>query len=298
MNRLHLPLLRLVLAPVVLLGVLALGTTTARAGVKSEAVEAAARYVSKKFGNEVTEELGEQGSQVLTARLGALAARYGEREAVQAAQKVGPRVFRLVDEAGGDHATRAAAVRLLGRAGPDAAWVVGRKQSMRLFMKHGDEAAEAMIKHKAIAEPLIDGFGQPAARALRSVSTPNARRLAMMADGDLAKIGRTRELMGVIGRYGDNGMNWVWRHKGALATAAVLTAFLNDPEPFINGTVDLAQVAGDSIIKPAVTGLAGGMGQRTNWTVVIPAVLGGATLLFLGRRLLRRGVATVTARRT
>lgn len=258
---------------------------TAFAGVKSEAVEGAVRFVKKKFDKEVSQELGEKGNEVLARKMQAYAARYGEKETIEAARRVGPQMFRIVEEAGEQGP---AAIRLLARNGDEAIWIASRKKSLSLFARHGDEAADAMIKHKEIAEGLIDGFGAPAANALRAVDGQNARRLAMMHEaGELARLGRAGELLNTVGRYGDNAMNWIWRNKGALATATVLAAFLNDPQPFIDGTVEVAEVAGQTLIRPVATEMSRGIAGRMNWTLLGVATL-GAGGLWISLRMLRR----------
>ena len=91
-------------------------------------------------------------------------------------------------------------------------------KGMQLFLKHGDEAAAVLVKHKGIAEPILEKLGQPAVKALQATNTQGCRRLSMMLEsGELAKIGRSQEILDVIGRYGDRAMNFVWQHKGALA---------------------------------------------------------------------------------
>lgn len=54
---------------------------------------------------------------------------------------------------------------------------------------------------------------------------------------------------------GDHAADFIWRNKGVLASGAALTAFLANPEPFLNGKRDLAQVATDGVVKPVVSGL-------------------------------------------
>lgn len=231
------------------------------AGITSKAARETAEFVMRKFGKEAEE----QGLQTLTRKIESLGAQYGN-EAVAAVKKVGPRALRIADEAGENGLE---SLRLLARYGDDAAWVVGKSNRLSLVAKYGDDAAEAMIKQGQIAEPLIESLGQPAAKVLKTVSTQNGRRLAMMADdGTLAKIGRTDELLNVVGRFGDRGLNFVWRNKGSLAVAATLTAFLANPQPFIDGTVDLTKTAAESLGKPLATEL----GKNANGTIVLPTL--------------------------
>lgn len=251
------------------------------AGVTSKAAKEAAEFVLRKFGKEAEE----QGLQTLTRRIETLGLKYGD-DAVAAVKKVGPRALNYIDEAG---ETGLQSAKLLARYGDDAVWIVRKPNRLAMFSKYGDDAARAMMKQGQIAEPLITSLGKPAATALKNVSARNARRLAMMAeDGTLAGIGRTEALLTVVGKYGDRAMAFVWRNKGALAVAGALTAFLANPEPFIDGTVELTKAAGESIAKPLATEI----GRGTNWTFVLPTliVLAGAFVglkLWLSRRLVR-----------
>ena len=100
----------------------------------------------------------------------------------------------------------------------------------------------------------------------------------LAADGHLEKLGHTPELLEVIARYGDRAMTFVWEHKEALAVATTLTAFLGDPELFINGTKDLAKVGIESIGKPlaevpvtVAKDSANEIAKSTNWTLLFGA---------------------------
>lgn len=237
-----------------------------QAGVPDKALRETAEFVMKKFGKEVAGETVE----TMTKKTSGLVLKYGD-EAVDAVKAGGPRIFRYIEEAGSNGEL---VVKLMAKRGDDAVWVVQKKNRLALFARYGDDAAEAMIKHKEIVEPVIESFGKPAAAALNNVSAQNARRLAIMSgDGELARIGRSDELLGVIGKYGDAAMNFIWKNKGALATATVLAAFLADPEPFINGGKDLAGVLAEKVGEPII--------RNTNWTLVI-IVFGTLALLYVG----------------
>lgn len=239
--------------------------TPASAQGKAAIAREMAEYVMKKFGKEVADE----GVETLTRKIENVILKYGE-DGVAAVKNVGPRSFRLIEEAGENGLE---SVKLMAKYGDEAVWVVGKKGRLAIFVKYGDNAAEAMIKHGEIAEPLITKFGDSAALALKGVSSQNARRISMLEDaGELAAIGRTPELLTVVGKYGDAAMDFVWKNKGALTVAAALAAFLSDPEPFINGSRDLAQTVGTSLVPP----IAEEVGKRTNWTLIILILIGVA----------------------
>jgi hypothetical protein len=259
---------------------------------KAVFVREATEYVLRKFGKEVAHE----GVETLTRKIETLALKHGD-EAVFAVRKVGPQTFHLVEQAG-EHGLQS--VKLMAKYGDEAVWVVGKPNRLAIFAKFGDDAAKAMMRHHEIAEPLLQSFGKPAARALKAVSPQNGRRLWMLAeDGQLATIGRTPELLDVVTKYGDRAMDFVWRHKGALTVTAGLTAFLANPEAFLDGATDITKIVGENAVKPvaSVPGqVASEAAKNTNWTVVIVCVvcvLGvlAATPLWLRHRVLTNRVS-------
>jgi hypothetical protein len=244
----------------------ALVPTPTWAGPTTQAAKEAAELLLRKFGKEVAEE----GVEKLSTRIELLALKFGD-DAISAVRKGGPRAMQAVERAG---AQGAVATRLLAREGEKALWIVEHPQRLKLFASYGDEAAEAMLKHKALAEPLVTAFHEPAAKALVQLDGRNARRLAMMADDrSLAAIGRSDELLAVVGRYGNRAMDFVWKNKKPLAAAAALTAFLANPEPFLDGTVELAR----DFVRPVAETIGGEAAKRTDWTW-----LGVTTILVLG----------------
>jgi hypothetical protein len=225
------------------------------ASPQSQVAKESAEYVLRKFGKEAAEE----GLEKLTTRIEALALKYGD-DALAAVRKGGPRALKAVEEASSQGA---AATRLLAREGDKALWIVENPERLKLLSAYGDDAAEAMLKHKALAEPLVSAFHKPATLALNQIDGQNARRLAKMADdGSLAAIGRTDALLGVVGRYGNRAMDFIWKNKKALAATAALTAFLANPEPFIDGTVDFAR----DFVGPVAETIGGEAAKRADWT--------------------------------
>ena len=242
----------------------------ARADIRSKAARETAEYVMRKFGVKAVEE----GSETLARRITTAAARHGD-DVFAAVRRVGPKALALADEAG-EQAPRA--LRLLSRHGDDAAvWLLKRPKSMRLLSRFGDDAAEVLVKHKGLAEPVLDQIGGPAVKALGAIGPQGGRRLAMMAEGgELAALGHTPELMEVISRHGDVAMDFIWKHKGALAVGTTLTAFLANPKPFLDGTNQLAGTVGETAVKPVVQAASGLI-----WALLalVALVLGGGAYL-------------------
>jgi len=218
------------------------------------------------------------GTSWATLGVGLVAAKYGEEVAVTAAKKVGPRLFRLVEEVGEDEAPRA--LKSLARRGDEAVWVVARPKSFALFAKYGDSAADAMIRHREISDPLIENYGMPMVRALTAVDGRNGRRLAMLADdGILTKLPQRDDVLNTIGKYGDRAADWVWRNKAAITTVAVAAAFVNDPEPFINGAVEVVDIGGEKVIRPVAEAAA----RSLNWNLIIAVPVTLLVLLIILR---------------
>lgn len=270
------------------LATLALAATPAAADGKSKAAQEAAEFVLRRFGREAAKD----GASVLARRIEQAAVTHGD-DVFKAVRMAGPRGLHLIEEAGA-HSKQVA--RLLATHGEHGAvYVASKPRAMQLVLSHGEEAAAVLVKSRGVALPAVESLGKPAIRAFQAIGSPqNARRLAMMAaeGGELAKIGRTPEVLAVIEKYGDKAMQFIWNHKGALATTAVLTAFLAEPEPFINGARDVTQTVVKPIADvPAISAKEGAaeVARNTNWTIVFLTVIATLTLLVAARfRLLSR----------
>lgn len=224
---------------------------------KSKAVQELVGFFKLRFPKEVAKI----GTSSLTQKIENLVIKYGD-DIFIASRKVGIQIFQIIDDAG-DYG--AEAVKLTARYGDDAILIVRKKERILLFIKYGENAAEAMIKHGEVAEPLLNTLGKPASEAFKAVSAQNGRRLAMLSlDGQLDKIGKTPELLEVVANYGDRAVDFIWNNKGGLTVAATLTAFLKNPEPFLNGAKDITTVITENATKP-ITEVA----KNTNWTIVI-----------------------------
>ncbi|MFM7592255.1 MAG: hypothetical protein ACKO85_10715 [Isosphaeraceae bacterium] len=230
-----------------IMGLIFLGfTTPVSAGVGEKVLQETAEFVLRKFGKTALRE----GAETFAERLGKASLRHGD-DILTAVRKVGPKAMKYADDAG-EEAPKV--IRLLSKHGDDAAhWVIERPQAMKLLSQHGDDAAEVMIRHKGLAEPVLERLGKPAVDALGAVGPQGGRRMAMLAEsGDLAKLGQVPELMNVIARYGDPAMDFIWRNKGPLAVGTTLTAFLAEPKAFIEGSASLAATVGSSLVQPVV----------------------------------------------
>ncbi|QEH36596.1 hypothetical protein OJF2_51800 [Aquisphaera giovannonii] len=259
------------------IGICLFAATSARADVASKIAQETAEFVLKKFGKKAITE----GTESLAKRIASSAARHGD-DVFKAVRRVGPGALSLADDAG-EQAPKV--LRLLSKHGDDAAvWVARRPKALKLLSQHGDEAAEVLIKHKGLAEPVLEKLGAPAVNALSAVAPQGGRRLAMLAEsGELAAIGRTPELLEVISRHGDAAMNFIWRNKGPLAVGTTLTAFLAKPEAFIDGTNQLIGTVGENAVKP-IAEAAGTAISCLVWAVVALVVGVPAAGIYLAVR--------------
>lgn len=256
---------------------------SAWADVRSKAATEAAEYILRKFGAEV----GQETAETLARKLEQAAAKHGD-EVFAAARQVGPRA--LTAAAGAGEQTTLA-YRLMAKYGDNAvAQIVSKPSALKLVATLGDDAAEQLIKHPGIAEPLLQQGGKAAVQALKELGPQGGRRLAMLLDdGTLQASGQMDGLLGVVGKYGERGLDFIWRNKGKLAVGAALTAFLANPEPFINGTLDLANIAGEHLVKPVASAVA----RSLNWNyVLVPAAI-VVGLWLAWRLLLKRKPAPV-----
>lgn len=268
--------------------VLMIPATANAQGIVGKAARETAEFLMGKFGRQVATE----GAEKLAGRIATAAARHGD-EVVTAVRRAGPQALKLVDDAG---ANAPQVIRLLSRYGDDAARLLSQPKAAFLVSRFGDDAAAVILKHEGIAEPLVEKFGSSAVSALGKVGARGGQRLAIM--GEAGEIGP--EMMGVIAKYGDPAMEFIWRHKAALAATGAMAAFVNNPKPFIDGTNQLATTVGENVAKPTLQA-AGKVAQEAatfvRWalTIGVGTIAVGACMA-LRHRVLSRAVLKLAGR--
>lgn len=243
------------------------------AGPASTAIRGSAEYVMTKFGKGVAGQTVEE----LTDTTARAVTRYGD-DVLPLVRTTGHAGFAALEQAGEQAPD---VIKLYARRGDEAVWVISEPKKLSIFLKHGDSAADALIKHPGLADDLIGRFGNDAAAALNSVSKQSARRLGIVAqDGLLTTTPRSQELLSVVRHYGDGAMDFIWKNKGALTVAILLGTFLADPQSCISGA---KQLIVDPVLAPVV--------RNTNWTWLIAGVLAVVFLPFIARSVVRARAA-------
>lgn len=241
----------------------------ASAGPASTAVRETAEFIISKFGRGVAG----QSIEEVTEATAKVVAKHGDA-ALPLLRKSGHAGFAALDEVG---AKAPEVIKLFARRGDEAIWVISEPKKLAIFIKHGDSAADALLKHPGIADNLIGRFGDDAVGAVNAVSRQSAQRLSMIADdGLLAATPRSKELLPIIRQYGDQAMDFIWKNKGSLTVTAVLTTFLADPQAYISGAKEL-------VVAPVIEPIA----RSTNWTLIIVGVSIVVFLPFIARSIIK-----------
>lgn len=239
------------------------------AGPAGTAIRETAEFILAKFGK------GAAGQTVedVTEATAKVVAKHGD-ETLPLLRNSGHAGFTALKEAGEKAPD---VIKLYERRGDEAIWIISEPNKLAIFIKHGDSAADALLKHPGIADSLIGRYGDEAVGALNNVSRQNAQRLSMVADdGLLATTPRSKELLPVIQQYGDEAMDFIWKNKGPLTVAAVLGTFLSDPQAYVSGAKEL-------VVSPVVEPIA----RSTNWTLIIAGVLVVVFLPFISRSIIK-----------
>lgn len=242
--------------------------SSASAGLASTAVRETAEFILTKFGKGAAGQTVEEVSEAAAK----MVARHGD-EALPLLRNSGHAGFTALKEAGEKAPD---VIKLYARKGDEAIWVISEPKKLAIFIKHGDSAADALLKHPGIADSLIGRYGDEAVGALNTISRRNAQRLSMVADdGLLAATPKSKELLPVIRKYGDEAMDFIWKNKGALSVSVALVTFLDDPQAYISGAKEL-------IVSPIVEPIA----RSTNWTFIIAGILIVVFLPFIARSMM------------
>ena len=236
---------------------------------RAAAIREGVEFMIRQFGKEAAEV----GTPALTRKLESLAAKHGD-DAVRAAAKAGPTSIKLIEEAG-EHPPEE--IKLFAKHGDEAIWVVSQPNRLAIFVKHGDDAASAMMKHKAVIEPMLTNIGKPAGTALNSVGTRCGRNLTNLhADGFFTQVAaKSDDLLAIISKYGDRAADFIWKNKGALVVAGALTAFVANPEPFLDDVADITKFTIEKVAEVASVPVAETtkeIASKSNITYIVAAI--------------------------
>lgn len=230
---------------------------------------AIAKEVAEQLIRRFSKEVADEGVEKLTSRLQAVVLSAGD-DALKVIEKSGPRALRVLENSGADAAV---SLRLLSKYGDEAIGVLESPARLGIVRQFGQEAGEALIKHGAVAENLIASTGSPAVGAIKQLSNQGVRRLAMLADEpSTVALSKNPDLLGVVGRYGDRAMDFIWRNKLTLAGGTALAAFVANPEPFLDGTRELVEKSVDSLASNVGKPIAEQLGTAKDWTWRILAI--------------------------
>jgi hypothetical protein len=193
-------------------------------------------------------------------------------DAVKALRRVGPAGVHLVERHG------ASGARILAKWGDDGVRLLSLEgdAAVAAFGRYGDEGVELLIRHPGAGRQLLENFGGQALRA--PLSTESMVTLNRLAE-PIRSTGRSKEILEVVEKFGDRACAFLWRNKGVVFGAALLAAFLSDPQPYIDGAKEL-------IVQPAAEAGKVAVG-RADWTIVF-VVVGLAGVAWAAWRLRRR----------
>ena len=260
------------------------GINPVRGGVPEEVARLAADEAARVLGRQAERA----AVTTLSGRIARLAVEHGA-EALAAVRRTGPEAVEVLERAG---RRGALASHLLAAHGSKALIIAREPVLLDLVARHGEDAARALVRHPGLARSVIEATGTPGARALAGLSEQNARRLVMLTkDGTLIRIGRQDELLRAIERHGDRALDFVWRHKGALAVGTLLTAFLKDPEPFLAGARELGGGVTHAVAQP-VLGVANHVGQVIAKPLTLAAIGTLVMLICIGSNRVHKRITT------
>lgn len=207
---------------------------------------------ARRAAREVVEVFGREAFEAAEPRVVRLIESYGD-EAATVLRKVGPPGIQAMERFG------APGLRILARWGDDGVRLLAVEgdSAVAALARYGDEAVELMIRHPGVGCDLLAQFGTQALRA--RLTTESVVTLNRLAD-PIRSSGRSAEILAVIEKFGDRACEFLWRNKGTVFLAAVLAAFLHDPQPYLDGVKQL-------VVQPA-SEAARDAASRTNWTLV------------------------------
>ncbi len=202
----------------------------------------------------VGKEIFEQGAKVFTkiiVRGGTEeVTEQAARRTLQVAIKKSPQVAELAREMGED----------------SLLYVLRSPAARKLVLRHGDDAAEALLRHGKVGEELME-FAPGAAKSIKNLSVEQVRRLVALKRAGKITVDTVCEVAG-----------WASRHPG---TALLISAYILSPN--VRAAVGALLDAVDTIVSVAA--------EHPYGTILLAAVL--CFLVWLFRAEIKAGILAV-----
>ncbi len=199
----------------------------AGATATSELAEALARKFAGQSAKEFAETGGETALRNVIARATSEGGDAAARQAAGLCERFGPSVIRAIE---GSPARIAQSLSKL----PDALIEAGVRAAARepqvvgkLVTQFGDDALLVAAKHPGVGTGIVEKLGADGITLSKGIATPEAVRLARVAD-DIAAVAPTQRaaVVSKIQRTGTRAFDYLERHPKLLLTSAGVSVFL------------------------------------------------------------------------
>lgn len=238
------------------------------AGVTTKAIQEIIEVVEKTAQKKLTAKISSEFAQDIEK----IVSKYGSQSIpfIKSFGKEGIKILENIDEFAGKKI-----IKLFEKIGNDTYYIINDATKLKLFLKYGDDAAEILLKFPGIADDIIQEFGAKGLKALQNITNrEDAAKLALILSETNAKKW-TDEIFEIIEKFGQKGLDFIWKNKGKLFLAGVGYSFFNNPEPYINGMTTLV---GDKVIEPII--------KVIDWNNIVLNILYVLTGYFIFKNLL------------
>ncbi len=251
-------------------------------GIMALPSELPAKAIFWRAGREAAGQAGKRGGSRTLGRLAAespeavaqITYRYGD-DGLRVINQHGRPAMRALlsssDEVG------APMVRMMQRHGDDAVRMAQSPAGRRILVTENDAMIRAMSRTRGQAYPMLQQHGPRAAQAMNQLSPRQSRQLMVLHRERWFSASQLEQILDVIGRHGGSALEFIWKHKGALAVTAVLAKFLHDPEPFLSGAKDITALLAGEVGKATattMTGVGSEIAGHINWNLWLGVILG------------------------
>jgi len=177
-------------------------------------------YTARKFGI----KLGEAGGKQFFKKAVRFITDYGD-DGIKALKHAGPQIIEMTSRHGRD------VVRICASHVDDEAryLIKNINEALPVWRSFGKEGTGLIVRYPGLAKPLIEQFGQKGIQFGRSLSTDSLQKFLVMA-GKAANKKEKDALFEKVLKYGDEILEFLWRHKWKLASGTTLYTLLKEYE--------------------------------------------------------------------
>lgn len=199
--------------------------------------------------------IGKQTLKSNSTRVARLALKYGD-ESIDLVRMGGPRLQKVLDNASFKEGKNL--LSFFQKTGSSGLRILDDPKLHQLILKHGDDIGQLVARHSGNGVKLVSKHGSSSIKSLNRLNRVQGQRLYIVSkQGKLAQVSKLSsteqsKFWNILSQRGNAVLKWIEHNPKTTLTVATLTAFIAQPDKFLDGVGSILEKIGQGVVIPVL----------------------------------------------